>query len=125
MDLRILKTKKAIRQAFFTIRAKTPLEKVKVVELCNEAMINKTTFYKYYEDVFCLSAELENEFFESFWANFEAKDLLLTDTAQLITRSGNTPLSMSSPGRWMNRKRRYGPCTTTGVTAFLPSWNGS
>jgi len=85
MDLRIVKTKKAIRNAFFAIRAKTPLEKVKVVDLCEDALINKTTFYNYYEDVFRLSASLEDEMFEHFWQDFQACDCLFTDTRRFIT----------------------------------------
>ncbi len=41
MDLRIIKTKKAIINAFLALRAKRPLEKITVRELCEMAMVNK------------------------------------------------------------------------------------
>ena len=84
MDLRIVKTRKAIRTAFFSLRGKTPLEKVKVVDLCGDALINKTTFYKYYDDIFNLSSELEDEMFESFWQKFSAEGCLYADTRRFI-----------------------------------------
>lgn len=84
MDLRIVKTRKLIRESFMTLRRGQPLSKVKVVELCSLAMINKTTFYKYYPDVYALSEELDREVFERFRANFTARDCLLSDTARFI-----------------------------------------
>ena len=47
MDLRIVKTKKAIINAFLALRAKRPLEKITVRELCEMAMVNKSTFYSH------------------------------------------------------------------------------
>lgn len=41
MDLRIEKTEKAIKNAFIELRARKPLEKITVKELCAEACINK------------------------------------------------------------------------------------
>ena len=60
-DLRIQKTEKAIRAAFLEIRRKLPLEKVKVRDICQRAMINTSTFYNHYRDVQDLSDRLENE----------------------------------------------------------------
>ena len=73
MDLRVIKTKKVIREAFLELRKKYPLEKLKVKDICELALINKTTFYKYYMDVFDLSAELEDEAIEQFF--FASKNL--------------------------------------------------
>ena len=61
MDLRITKTKKAIINSFLSLRAKKPLEKISVKELCETAMINKSTFYSHYGDIYELSDSLENE----------------------------------------------------------------
>lgn len=60
-DLRIRKTQAAIREAFFEIRRKQPLEKIKVRSICQRAMINTSTFYNHYRDVQDLSDKLENE----------------------------------------------------------------
>lgn len=61
MDLRIIKTKKAIINAFLSLRAKRPLEKITVRELCQMAQVNKSTFYSHYADIYELSDSLENE----------------------------------------------------------------
>ncbi|MBM6939021.1 TetR/AcrR family transcriptional regulator [Pseudoflavonifractor phocaeensis] len=59
MDLRIEKTRRSIAQAFLALRAQKPLEKITVKELCQRAMINKSTFYDHYTDLYALSDALE------------------------------------------------------------------
>lgn len=61
MDIRIEKTNRAIRETFLRLRARKPLEKITVKELCQEAQINKSTFYTHYEDIYALSAAIETE----------------------------------------------------------------
>lgn len=61
MDLRIEKTEKAIKNAFIELRARKPLEKITVKELCAAASINKSTFYAHYADIYNLSGEIEKE----------------------------------------------------------------
>lgn len=55
MDLRTIKTERAIKNAFMLLRSKKELEKITVKELCQEACINKSTFYAHYRDVYELS----------------------------------------------------------------------
>lgn len=85
-DLRIIKTKKAIKNTFIEMRKTLPIEKVHVRELCRNAMINKSTFYNHYEDIFALENELEDEAIEQFLDNFEDKDCLLTDPLRFLTK---------------------------------------
>lgn len=61
MDLRLEKTEKAIRNAFMELRARKPLERITVKELCALACINKSTFYSHYGDLYALSETLERE----------------------------------------------------------------
>ena len=61
MDLRITKTKTAIINAFLSLRSKKPLEKITIKELCEQAMINKSTFYSHYGDIYELSDMLDTE----------------------------------------------------------------
>jgi AcrR family transcriptional regulator len=90
MDLRIVKTKRNIRQAFIELRSKNALEKVKVKELCELALINKTTFYKHYQDIFDLSDEIENETVLSIMSTCEHIDSLFTDPDRFIRGLFNT-----------------------------------
>ena len=84
MDLRVLKTKKNIRAAFLELRKKYSLDEIKVNTLCEKAMVNKTTFYNHYQDIFALSEELEAEVLDSFFDNFKDIDMMLTDTERCI-----------------------------------------
>ena len=79
MDLRIVKTKKNIRQAFLELRSENALEKIKVKKLCELALINKTTFYKHYQDIYALSEEIEDETILSIMSSFEHMNSLFTD----------------------------------------------
>jgi len=79
MDLRIVKTKKNIREAFLELRSQNALENIKVTKLCELALINKTTFYKHYQDIYALSEEIENETILSTMSRFERMNSLFTD----------------------------------------------
>ena len=61
MDLRTEKTERSIINAFIELRAKKPLEKITVKELCQLARINKSTFYAHYSDIYELSDVLETQ----------------------------------------------------------------
>lgn len=61
MDLRVKKTLKNIKESFYQLRKKKPIEKISVKELSEKAMINKATFYLHYKDVYDLSDRLKNE----------------------------------------------------------------
>jgi len=84
MDLRIIKTKNHIRSAFLELRAENALEKIKVNKLCELALINKTTFYKHYQDIYALSEEIENETISSIMDSFEYMNSLFTDPDSFI-----------------------------------------
>ena len=85
MDLRVIKTKKNIRDAFLELRKKNSLDEIKVNALCEKAMVNKTTFYNHYQDIYELSEELETEVLDSFFDNFKDIDMMLTDANCFIS----------------------------------------
>ena len=76
MDLRIVKTKNQIKQAFLALRNKYTPEKIKVKDICELAMINKTTFYKYYVDSLALANEVEESCMEKLMNAFAEKKSL-------------------------------------------------
>jgi AcrR family transcriptional regulator len=84
MDLRIVKTRRNIREAFLELRSKNPLEKLKVKRLCDLALINKSTFYKHYQDLYALSEEVENETISSIMSSFEHMNSLLTNPEEFM-----------------------------------------
>lgn len=83
MDIRVKKTKRSIANAFLELRAKLPLEKIHVNELCKKAEINKSTFYTYYHDVYELSEELEAPALQSF-RDIPHPEYVLTDSVAFV-----------------------------------------
>lgn len=59
MDIRIAKTQNSIVNAFLELRSKKAIEKITIKELCEKAMINKSTFYSHFSDIYALSEYLE------------------------------------------------------------------
>ena len=59
MDLREMKTRRSITNAFIAIRSKKPLERITVKELCEKAEVSKATFYLHYHDIYDLSDTLQ------------------------------------------------------------------
>ena len=60
-DLRVRRTIEAIKQSFEEMICEMDYEKIKVTELCQRAMINKKTFYVYYQTLDDLLSELQTE----------------------------------------------------------------
>ena len=53
-DLRVKKTKNALRKALSTLLKTKSLDKITIMEICENAMVNRVTFYSHYEDKKCL-----------------------------------------------------------------------
>ncbi len=84
MDLRVKKTKKAIRRAFFELIRQKPVEKITVRELSELAEINKTTFYAHYDTIYDLVDQLEQEMIETIVERMGAAQELVTDPAAFV-----------------------------------------
>ncbi len=84
MDLRIIKTENAIKNAFIQLRAKKALEKITIKELCDTARIHKSTFYSHYQDIYELSDTMETEVVKNITDNM-AEGLNTNSLAQ-VTR---------------------------------------
>ncbi|MBB1128230.1 TetR/AcrR family transcriptional regulator [Limosilactobacillus balticus] len=84
MDLRILKTKKNIKTTFLKLRQKYPLEKIKVITLCQQALINKSTFYRYYTDIYDLSNQMQQEIIDDIGKNFSKTKKSFTNIDDFI-----------------------------------------
>lgn len=89
MDLREIKTKRNIRNAFLELRSKRHLEKITVKELCERAEISKATFYLHYRDIYDLSEQLQMEVIEDIISHISNHEDLIYDpcraSRELIT----------------------------------------
>ena len=86
MDLRITKTMRSIHNAFYTLCESKPLVQISVKEVVIEAEINKTTFYRYYENLEQLIDVLETQ-----------------EINRILDSFQNYPLFFESPGSFFDQ----------------------
>ena len=65
-DLRVRKTKEAIRSTFQTMICEMDYHQITIKELSTRAQINRKTFYLHYSSLDDLLAELQDEIAENF-----------------------------------------------------------
>ena len=53
-DIRIVKTRRDLRAALMHLMEKNNFDKINVNEICREALVNRMTFYKHYDDKYDL-----------------------------------------------------------------------
>ena len=61
---KVTETKKKIRDAFITLYAKQPIEKIDIKSITDLAGLNRGTFYVYYLDIYDLLAQIEASYYE-------------------------------------------------------------
>ena len=59
-DLRIVRTKKMLHQALIELMKEKTFEEIKVCDICDKAMINRSTFYAHYDDKYELLLDFIN-----------------------------------------------------------------
>lgn len=74
VDLRVIKTRKNIYDALMILMAQKSFEEIKVSEICDQAMINRSTFYAHFEDKYVLLDSLINDLKNSLITRFEKND---------------------------------------------------
>jgi len=79
MDIRVQKTKAAIRTAFLQLRREKQLEQITVKELSQLARISKATFYLHYRDIYDLNEQLQQEVIRQVIRNLPSPEDILAD----------------------------------------------
>lgn len=83
MDLRVLKTDELIRKAFLELLTEKEFTDISVKEIKIRARINRSTFYKHYEDKYLLRDSIIDhmirEFIEHMDVNFLETDSLTSE----------------------------------------------
>lgn len=64
-DRRVVKTKRAIRNAFAKLLCEKDIDKITIKDIADTADINRKTFYNYYSGVYQIIDEIENEVVEN------------------------------------------------------------
>ncbi len=58
---RVRLSKQCLRESLIRLLKEKSIHKISVREICEEAQINRTTFYKYYGSQYALLSDMENE----------------------------------------------------------------
>ena len=86
-DLRIIKTRRAIRLAFEELLKQTDYSQITVSAIARKALINRNTFYAHYDSVDALLNELYRENIEKAWNEAMGKTSAGTGTGALNASS--------------------------------------
>ena len=85
MDRRILKTKKAIKEAYLKLlREKKDYRKISVKELVDTADVNRSTFYLHYYDINEVLEELIDDMFTDISSRIEERSLTIEEMENII-----------------------------------------
>lgn len=90
-DARITYTKAMIRNSFIKLLNEKPLAQIKLKEVCELAGINRSTFYRYYQDIYDWYNKMETECLEwaqKFMQNMD-KDNLQNILIYMLTATSN------------------------------------
>ncbi|MDO4467646.1 MAG: TetR/AcrR family transcriptional regulator [Bacillota bacterium] len=72
-DLRIQKTRKALKQALVRLLSEKSFEKISVTDICKESGISRITFYTHYDHKFDLAQEIFSDYIQSGRTMFQLK----------------------------------------------------
>ncbi len=85
IDRRIVKTKRAIRAAFASLVAMKDINHITIKELADKADISRKTFYFYYNSVWDIAEEIQNEIADKMFAIIDENGLSFSEESyQLV-----------------------------------------
>lgn len=62
---RAVRTKRLIQKTVLSLLQQKKIDAITVTEVCQKAAVNRTTFYRYYDDIYMCVDAIETEFLES------------------------------------------------------------
>ena len=74
VDVRIVKSKESLMSALIGLRGKKKLEELTISEICQEADVNRNTFYSHYSSVRELFEEMNGKYMEALFASAKVFD---------------------------------------------------
>lgn len=102
LDQRTRYSQMVIRESIFSLLQQKPFHKISVTDVCKQAGINRTTFYKYYQDLYDWKEQLEQECLHRVADILDISSLddmqeMLTQKLQEIHDDGELYALISSP----------------------------
>ena len=73
-DLRIIKTQNLLYASLIKLMKDKSFEEIKVADICNEAYINRSTFYSHYNDKYELLVDFINELKNNLLSSLEKNE---------------------------------------------------
>lgn len=83
-DLRVVKTRRVIRDSLLELMSERGLAKISISELCAKAGINRKTFYRHYREIVDVVTEIENDILEEFAEVFKSHNSSILDLGEAI-----------------------------------------
>ena len=74
VDVRIVKSKESLMSALISLMGKKKLEDLTISEICQEADVNRNTFYSHYSSVRELFEEMNGKYMEALFASAKVFD---------------------------------------------------
>lgn len=81
-DLRIQKTRKALKQALIKLLSEKSFEKISVTDICKESSISRITFYTHYDHKYDLAQEIFTDYMDIGRNVFQSKETKIMDNTQ-------------------------------------------
>ena len=78
IDLRIVKTRNNLYQTLISLMSDKPFEEIKVSDICEKALVNRSTFYSHYSDKYELLSSLIDTLKDSLEKELEKETKLQT-----------------------------------------------
>lgn len=78
------RTDRVIRESFLKLLEEKPLNSITVQDLCAEAEVNRTTFYRYYTDVYALYDSITKSFFDRLFTDIVNRQMQINEKKDRI-----------------------------------------
>lgn len=78
LDLRIQRTYILLTKSLYELMTSTPFDKIKVIDICEKAMIRKSTFYKHFADKYELFSFMIKQLINKFDINISSNSNNIT-----------------------------------------------
>ncbi len=115
-DLRVRRTRKLLWEALMAELSERPFEQITVREICERAMVHRTTFYKHYEDKYVLLDQGMRQMYDTLLADVNTLSALPSMKIRLL------PL-FASLSTWRNISNSTNSCCMGMASADSRSWS--
>ena len=116
MDMRIIKSRAALKSALLELMKKKSITNISIKELCLKAGLNRSTFYANYADIYALLSDVYLDIFNGISTFLDTSSLdsgnesdrsdirILTDILNYLKENQNTfQLLLSNTFCWIGR----------------------